>query len=719
MPPKTKTTKKPNFAEGSAIEAYMGPPKPDETPRDYLRRACKLEPDILLDYIPDQEFPFPLSEQYLRDAFVKFEKSWKPAESDAAILSVLYDLPIRIQGHKKSDDEDDSGDDPKKKKEPKHEIKNPLTESELCSRMVAAILSESTRRIQYLSQCVQVMSEKLLASARDEEKEREVKRKVRDERDAKIVQLRQALELVKAEQCPAYHTSAQRKEDWRNGKRKRIAQLTRDIESEEAVRDDKADSKLAKADLKVDKGLIVPVTFDTAEIALQTKIFATYLIRNKMITIKSVAFVLQRCTRTVRRWMKRVERIENPEVVRAVVMPTMKLHLKAVLEKWNATHKPEERPTTYHLQQELIKTYPTHWVATSVIGAKYAKPSGGERELKKKAKEEEKAQRLAGKKQTREEDSDDEGEDEGVDSDGSDSSDDDEVIEIKKNSTSYWPRVSSPSTMQVVLTDLGYNSFAARKRNLLTLAHKEARLKFAKEWYAKWLEFLEKKNKKESQLSAAAYRRYALEWIGGLNIIFSDEKYYTANFGQQRGWGLVSDKNQRPLKYHWGQSTVKSMCWMAIGANGTIIGPFWVDGTMNRTCYVRMLREKVKPHLDKMGTYILQQDGATAHRYCMNKEGESDVELLVDGEFTFMIGWPANSPDLNVIENFWWWVDRRKRQFNHIGDQNTLESIVTTITKGGIAGNQKEINDYIDNLLASWPRRLKAVIDAEGERINY
>ena len=84
-----------------------------------------------------------------------------------------------------------------------------------------------------------------------------------------------------------------------------------------------------------------------------------------------------------------------------------------------------------------------------------------------------------------------------------------------------------------------------------------------------------------------------------------------------------------------------------------------------------------------------------------------------------MIGWPANSPDLNVIENFWWWVDRRKRQFNHIGDQNTLESIVTTITKGGIAGNQKEINDYIDNLLASWPRRLKAVIDAEGERINY
>lgn len=216
---------------------------------------------------------------------------------------------------------------------------------------------------------------------------------------------------------------------------------------------------------------------------------------------------------------------------------------------------------------------------------------------------------------------------------------------MKTNSKDVFPRVPAATTMQVVLTDLGYGSFAARKRNLLTLAHKEARLKFAQEWYAKWEEFLKtKSNKQEKNLNAAQYKKYALEWITGLNIIFSDEKYYTANFGELRGWGLKSDPNQRPLKYHWGQSTVKSMCWMAIGANG-IIGPFWVDGTMDRAAYVRMLREHVKPFLDKMGgNYVLQQDGASSHRFCVNKEGENDPNLLNTGEFQFMPCWPANSP---------------------------------------------------------------------------
>lgn len=167
-------------------------------------------------------------------------------------------------------------------------------------------------------------------------------------------------------------------------------------------------------------------------------IFVTYLLRNKMLTQQNVAFVLNRSTRTVRRWTKRVEKLETPEQVRGVVMPTMKADLQKVIAIWDASHTPEQRPTTHHLPQELIKHFPECWVAHQAVGAKYSKPSGAERALKKKMAAEEKkkkaaaAKAKAGTKRSEREEEDDKAEQKGEamadEIDSSSDDDDDESL---------------------------------------------------------------------------------------------------------------------------------------------------------------------------------------------------------------------------------------------------------------------------------------------------
>ena len=95
-----------------------------------------------------------------------------------------------------------------------------------------------------------------------------------------------------------------------------------------------------------------------------------------------------------------------------------------------------------------------------------------------------------------------------------------------------------------------------------------------------------------------------------------------------------------------------------------------VDGTLNSERYIRILGSDVIPLLGEND--IFKQDAASAHksRKTMQFLEENGVSLLVD--------WPAQSPDLNIIENVSAEVKRlvaEKSPRNELDLWNVTESV--------------------------------------------
>ncbi len=191
-------------------------------------------------------------------------------------------------------------------------------------------------------------------------------------------------------------------------------------------------------------------------------------------------------------------------------------------------------------------------------------------------------------------------------------------------------------------------------------------------------------------------------------VLFSDESKFCMSFGSQgpRVW-RKSGEAQNPCCL---KSSVKFppsvMIWPAMSSAG--VGPLcFLKSTVNAAIYQEILEHFMLPSADKLygdADFIFQQDLAPAHTVKGTKSWFNDHGVTV-------LDWPANSPDLNPIENLSGIVKREMRDTR----PNNADELKATVKETWASIPPQQCH----KLITSMPRRIEAVIKAKGAPTKY
>ncbi|KAL0161232.1 hypothetical protein M9458_044957, partial [Cirrhinus mrigala] len=130
-----------------------------------------------------------------------------------------------------------------------------------------------------------------------------------------------------------------------------------------------------------------------------------------------------------------------------------------------------------------------------------------------------------------------------------------------------------------------------------------------------------------------------------------------------------------------------------------------MSAAVNAASYQEILEHFMLPSAEKLygDDFIFQHDLAPAHSAKTTGKWFSDHGITV-------LNWPANSPDLNPIENLWDIVKRKLRDAR----PNTLDELKAAIEASWASITPQQCH----RLIASMPRRIEAVISAKGFPTN-
>jgi len=189
------------------------------------------------------------------------------------------------------------------------------------------------------------------------------------------------------------------------------------------------------------------------------------------------------------------------------------------------------------------------------------------------------------------------------------------------------------------------------------------------------------------------------------NVIWSDESTISIQPNKySKLWiykndTIIKRSVKHPLKLH---------VWGCILKNNNLIVHIY-DKTMDSKKYVDILTLKLLPlmydHYKKTSIKpLFQQDNAPCHtsKVCLEYFSNNNIEVMF---------WPANSPDLNPIENVW---NILKKKIGRVFIKNKGD-LINIINK---TVNEFNINT-INNIINSMDNRIDALFKNSFDSINY
>ena len=183
-------------------------------------------------------------------------------------------------------------------------------------------------------------------------------------------------------------------------------------------------------------------------------------------------------------------------------------------------------------------------------------------------------------------------------------------------------------------------------------------------------------------------------------VIFSDECSIWLNGGKVKVW----TKGERPV-LNIPRHRPKLHIWGAISARGAM--PLKVfRHNFNSQHYCNVINEVLIETANVLypDGWRLQEDNSSIHKSKVSESYKKSQNIRT-------IDWPANSPDLNPIENLWA-VLKQRVQVKAPKDIKELENIVKA---------EWETFDpqFLSKFVHSMKRRCQLVISKDGKKIQY